>query len=135
MMEIENILSEKGINPTPVRKLVYKGLAEADYPLSLSDLEIMLDTVDKSTISRALAIFRQHNLIHSFSDGSSSTKYELCDCHHADNSHDFHVHFRCEICGETICLTELKVPIVQLPEGYRIHEINYVISGVCSNCS
>lgn len=135
MKKIESFLTDKGITPTPVRILVYKSLSESEAPVSLSDLETKLGSVDKSTVSRTLSLFKDHGLLHGFNDGSGSMKYELCDSRKEGEDSDRHVHFRCEICGETICLTDLKVPTVQLPEGYRIHEINYVISGVCSNCS
>ena len=135
MKEVEIILSEKGITPTPVRKLVYKCLADARGPLSLSDLEIKLDTVDKSTISRTLSTFKEHQLLHSFNDGSGSVKYELCISDDSGRHDDLHVHFRCKKCGKTICLQEVGVPTVKLPEGYLSHEVNYVVTGICSDCS
>lgn len=135
MKEIEAILQSKGVMPTPVRKLVYKSLKEAGAPRSLSDLESLLDTVDKSTISRTLATFKEHHLIHSFSDGSNSVKYELCSSSHSMNHDDFHVHFRCEKCGETICLPQVSIPEVELPQGFDVKEVNYVITGTCSKCS
>lgn len=134
MKEIEEILKSKGITPTPVRMLVYGGLSNSPSPQSLADLEYALESVDKSTISRTLALFREHHLLHSFNDGSGSVKYELCSC--SDNeSHDgFHVHFRCENCGETTCFKTISIPPVSLPDGYVAHESNYVIKGICRKC-
>lgn len=134
MIQIESILKDKGISPTPVRKLVYKSLLEAEHPVSLSDLEVLLDSVDKSSISRTLSLFRDNHMVHSFSDGSGSMKYEVCHSPEHQEGSDMHVHFHCEKCGATICFNELRIPQVVLPEGFTVHETSYLISGVCDNC-
>lgn len=135
MKETEQLLKTKGVTPTPVRLLVYHELKGATRPLSLSDIETVLESVDKSTISRTLSTFREHHLIHSFTDGSGSLKYEICNSTDTQSDNDKHVHFRCEKCGQTICLTTISVPIVTLPEGFSLHEINYVVSGTCDRCN
>lgn len=134
MQQIAEILEKKGINPTPIRMLVYKCLKDSQNPLSLTDIETRLDTVDKSSVSRALNIFKEHNVLHSFNDGSGSVKYEICHNENFDDHADRHVHFRCIACGTTICLTSSKVPEVELPAGYEVIDINYVISGICPEC-
>ena len=60
----ETLLRERGIRPTAVRLLVVRILAEADAPLSLAEIEAMLDTAPKSTIFRALTLFQTHRLVH-----------------------------------------------------------------------
>lgn len=135
--EIIERLESAGIAPTPVRVLVYKALLDSINPLSLSDIENILITVDKSTVSRTLSTFKARNILHSFTDGSGSLKYELChDLHNDGHSHeDLHVHFRCTKCGKTICLPSVKVPQVEIPEGFIVNEVNYILSGLCSKCS
>ncbi|MCH5235901.1 MAG: transcriptional repressor [Muribaculaceae bacterium] len=133
--EIEGILIKEGINPTPVRILVYKCLQEIEYPISLSEIEERLDSVDKSTISRTLTVFKNNHLVHSFNDGSGSVKYEICHSHDHEHLDDTHVHFRCEKCGSTICLTSVKIPKVELPTGFESKEISYIITGICSSCN
>ena len=134
MTEIGIFLKSKGITPTPVRMLVYRSLRDSSSPRSLSDLETELESVDKSTISRTLSLFRDHHLLHSFNDGSGSVKYELCLAHDHESDDDTHVHFRCEKCGETYCFPTISVPYINLPEGYKAHEYNYVITGICKEC-
>lgn len=133
--EIERRLREASVSPTPIRIMVYRILSDSSVPLSLSDMEIALESVDKSTISRTLTTFKNHHLVHSFNDGSGSVKFELCRSLQEENDEDAHVHFRCEKCGITKCMTEVSIPPVVLPEGYEMHEVNYIITGVCSNCS
>ena len=131
----ERILNEAGISATPVRILVLKCLDNSSGPLSLNDIEIRLDSVDKSSISRALNLFKENHLVHSFTDGSGSTKFEVCRSRSEESDADRHVHFRCEKCGVTLCLTDVAAPTVELPEGFEMHEVNYVITGVCADCS
>ena len=133
-LKITEILEREGVPPTPVRILVYKCLLESLKPLSLSEIEAVLDTVDKSSVSRTLSAFRKAHLIHSINDGSGSVKYEIC---HSPNhfGDDMHVHFRCEKCGTTICMNSVKIPNVELPEGFVPHGFNYIISGICDNCN
>lgn len=134
MEGIREYLKSRGVAATPVRVLVYNQLLLSEVPMSLSDLETLLDSVDKSTIFRTLSTFRDHHLIHYINDGSGSVKYEICHSEDHNNYDDFHVHFRCEKCGETQCLQQVKVPEVKLPSGYQPHEVNYVITGLCPNC-
>ena len=134
MKEIEDFLKSKGITPTPVRMLVYRCLLDSEVPMSLSDLEIELESVDKSTISRTLSLLKENHLLHSFNDGSGSVKYEICRSGDHGHKDDTHVHFRCNSCGRTICLTSVKIPEVTLPEGFLVLDTNYIITGVCNEC-
>lgn len=124
-----------GISPTPVRLMIFQELDASQSPLSLNELELRLDSVDKSSISRTLNLFRKHHLVHSFNDGSGSVKYEICHRGDSDAHDDLHVHFRCEICGKTLCLQDIKVPGVVLPKGFVTKEINYIIVGQCPDCN
>lgn len=133
MKEIAQLLESAGIAPTPIRILVYRCLDTCDSPLSLSEIETILDSVDKSTISRTLSIFKENHLVHSFSDGSSAMKYELCRTLH-NYEEDMHVHFRCEKCEKTYCLNSVRIPEVDIPEGFTAHSSTFVITGICNNC-
>lgn len=54
--QCEDRLLDRGLRPTPARILTLRKLSELEYPVSLLELETMLDTLDKSTISRSLAV-------------------------------------------------------------------------------
>ncbi len=130
----EQKLEHAGVRPTAMRLLIYKVLGKSGYPLSSLDLETELETVDRSTISRTLAIFLEHDLIHAIDDGSGSVKYEVCRSHHHHSVDDLHVHFHCTVCGKTFCLPD-PVPHIKLPDGFITENINYVITGKCKNCA
>ena len=132
--EIESILKLKGISPTPIRILVLYCLKDAECPLSLSDLEQRLQTIDKSSISRALNLFREKHVVHFFNDNSGSTKYELCKSTSHTTCNDSHLHFHCRICGETLCLMDISLPLIELPEGFERENENFIISGICNKC-
>lgn len=124
----------KGIRPTAVRLLVARVLAEATTPLSLSDIEGTLDTAPKSTIFRALNLFLEHHLVHGFEDGSGSFKYELRDNDGLSGASGMHVHFFCERCNRTYCFKDKQIPSIELPDGFSMNSVNYMIKGICDKC-
>lgn len=128
-------LEKKGVKPTAVRILVFKAMAEAERPVSLLDLETMLETVDKSTIFRTLNAFLAHHVIHDIEDGSGSLKYEVCTNEEACSIDDMHTHFYCEVCHRTFCFRGIHIPVVSLPEGFEMQSINYMVKGICRECS
>ncbi|MGI6218982.1 MAG: Fur family transcriptional regulator [Bacteroidaceae bacterium] len=129
-----NRLCQKGVKPTSTRILVLRELMKASSPVSLQDIESALDTVDRSTIFRALVLFREHDLVHDIEDGSGSVKYELCESPSHCSVDDMHPHFYCEYCHQTFCLDCEHVPLVALPEGFLLRGVNYVLKGICSGC-
>lgn len=135
--DIENILGQKEIKPTSNRILVMRELGKATRPISLADLEQLLDyTLDKASIFRVLDLFAEKGVVHVIEDGSWSQKYEMCHSggiHHTIS--DQHVHFYCKQCKETHCIETVKVPMVDLPEGFCLHAVNYMIKGICPKCN
>lgn len=129
------LLAAHGIRPTVNRMLTARALASAGRPMSLSELETMLLTVDKSGISRALSLFREHRLVHVV-ESSEGVRYELCMSHDADGEDDdVHVHFFCERCHRTFCVDDVPVPPVPLPAGYRQMSVSYIARGFCPECA
>ena len=108
------LLARREIQPTAIRLMVLKAMQEAERSVSLSDLEDMLDTVDKSTIFRTLTLFLSHHLIHSIDDGTGSFKYAVCSSSCSCEVGDLHTHFHCTECNRTFCFTNIPTPIVKL---------------------
>lgn len=134
MKEAAKILSTAGISATPNRLIVVDALMRAPGPLSLADLETMLPTMERSGIFRVLNLLADKHVTHSVSDSTRSVKYELCPSFgHSHSIHDGHVHFHCHACGRTIC-TDVALPAVELPEGFRAENANYIIEGICPFC-
>jgi Fur family ferric uptake transcriptional regulator len=135
MNEYVERLKARGIKPTAIRLLVLKAMVEHPQAFSLMDLEQKLDTVDKSTLFRTISLFHEKLLIHSIDDGSGSVKYSVCNSDCTCSLSDLHVHFYCTRCEKTFCLEHLAVPQVQLPAGFLLKSVNFVLKGLCRHCS
>ncbi len=136
-MDKENhseILKHHGIRPTAIRILVYRAMAKIQNTFSMTDLETVLETVDRSSIFRTLTLFSQRHLVHEIEDGSGSKKYCLCHNDHICNVDELHCHFYCEVCHKTFCLDYTHIPIVPYPVGFELRGIDYLLRGVCADC-
>ena len=132
---MEHLLEEHGVKATPNRLLVARALTSAGRPLSLMELEAQLETIDKSAIFRTLGAFKDAHLVHVLEDSGEGVRYELCHSHHHDHDDDIHVHFYCTKCHRTFCLEDTPVPPVQVPEGYEVESVSYLLKGVCPECA
>lgn len=128
-------LEHRGIKPTATRLLILREMFRGGETVSMPQLEKLLPTIDKSTISRTLSLFLLNRLIHAIDDGSGSLKYNVCDDDCDCTVEDEHTHFYCERCHRTFCLNQIHVPIVPLPAGFVLNSINYVLKGICPECS
>ena len=131
------LLEQHGIKPTSNRIVVVKALAAEEHPSSMTELEEAILTIDKSGISRSLALFREHHLVHAIEDGNGNVKYELCMSHRDDNNDDddMHVHFYCECCHQTFCFYDTPIPHILLPQGFVRKTTNYMVKGLCPSCA
>ncbi|MBD0777297.1 transcriptional repressor [Maribacter sp. ANRC-HE7] len=136
MEKIVQLLESKGIRPTAIRLIAYKRLAELDVAISLGNLEKDFMVSERSTLFRTMKTFVDKGVVHQIEDGTGVIKYALCEenCE-CEVGNDLHLHFHCNNCNETVCLTEHKIPHIHLPEGYKTEDINMVVKGVCDKCS
>ena len=131
---MEEILSEHGVKATANRLVIARALADAHRPLTMTELEDLLETIDKSNIFRALQLFRDARLVHVLEDTGGGVRYEFCHSHHHDRDDDLHVHFYCEKCHRTFCLEDIPVPGVAVPEGYSVESSSMLLRGICPEC-
>ena len=129
------LLESPGVKPTANRIVIARALAAAGRPMSMTELETELETIDKSNVFRTLQAFREAHLVHVLDDSGDGVRYELCHSHHEDEDDDLHVHFYCEKCRRTYCLEDIPVPSVAVPDGYDVHSVSYLIKGICPSCS
>lgn len=134
-MNLEEKLIHNNIRPTAVRLLILREIEKAGHPLSALEIEMALETVDRSTITRTLSLLADADIIHPIHDTTSAVKYELCPSGDHHTIADNHVHFHCRKCGRTYCLPSEPLPPVTLPEKYRAEHAEYVISGLCPYCT
>ena len=128
------LLEQHGIKPTANRIVVVRELAKAIHPMTLTELEYKILTIDKSNVFRALTLFKEHHLVHAIEGMSEGIRYELCHSHDHEHDEDLHPHFYCERCQQTFCLDYSEVPEIQLPEGFEQTSANLMIKGICPDC-
>lgn len=132
----ESILLEAGIRITAVRLLVLKTVTEQMHggAFSLQDVMEKMVTADNSSVFRTLTLLAEKRLLHTIDDGSGMQKYCLCTCPGHDHRHG-HVHFTCTSCQKTICLTDMPIPHIALPEGFEARDMEFIVKGLCPKCS
>ena len=136
MEKIVQLLESKGIRPTAMRLMTYRRLAELEVAISLGDLEKEFKVSERSTLFRTMKTFEAKGVVHQIEDGTGVIKYALCEenCE-CEVGNDLHLHFHCNNCNETVCLTDHKIPHISLPDGYITEDINLVVKGICEKCS
>lgn len=136
MQTIDHLLESKNIQVTAMRMLIYKILAEKQIAVSLSDIENAFVKADRTTLYRTIKTFEEKGVVHQIDDGTGITKYALCEesCN-CELETDLHLHFHCNQCNETICLTQHKIPPIKVPEGFVSENVNLVVQGICDKCS
>ncbi|WP_375584604.1 Fur family transcriptional regulator [Cyclobacterium xiamenense] len=136
-LKTAEILKESNLRVTSCRRDVLETFLGRQVALSHSDLEEALkENFDRVTIYRTLKTFLENDLIHKVLDDTGAAKYALCNHRPEVPHHDHeHVHFKCEVCGNTNCLEEIALPKLRLPRGYKPREMSLLIQGICKNCS
>lgn len=133
---IADMLKSCKLSVTDTRVKILELFIESNGALEHSSFEKLAGhSFDRVTVYRTLQTFLDKGLIHSIPTTDTSIRYALCKSDCSEHNHqDHHIHFRCEACGNTICLDETSVPAIQLPQGYAAKNIDVVVSGVCKAC-
>jgi Fur family ferric uptake transcriptional regulator len=125
------------LRSTSSRSEILRLFEKNNHALSYSDIEREVSfAFDRVTVYRTLKTFLDKGVIHKVLDDGGSLKYALCNdrCGVEEHHHD-HVHFKCIRCAETHCLEEVVIPLIKLPKGYALNEINLLIQGICPRCN
>ena len=129
-------LLRHGLRQTPVRRAVLAALAGKGYALTGAEIEQEIGTAtDRITLYRTLKSFEQQGLIHRVIDDTDVLRYAACSIECSAGAHfDNHVHFKCSTCQHTYCLSQVAIPVVQLPGGFQAERRDFLLSGVCQLC-
>ena len=135
MKEVDKILEQKAVRITPMRQLLLEYFLRNQQTFGLQELEKAFPKSDRITMYRTLKTFEENGIIHSIDNGTNEVKYALCKEHCTPAHHiDQHPHFHCSECNQIVCLENVFIPSIELPEGYAANEINMTIKGTCKNC-
>lgn len=134
--KITAILHEKNLRNTPTRRRILELFFQSSYALSPGDIDSMTNhEFDRVTVYRTLKTFVDEGVIHEVIDDESKVKYNLCsDGCTVKAHHDNHLHFKCEKCDHTFCLTGTTIPEIALPAAYEPHSVKVLITGLCEKC-
>ena len=119
---------------TVARTEILNLLNQSEVALSHSEIQSLLGGLcDRVTIYRVLERLIQEQLIHKVANLDGGLKYANCHGCRSTHSHN-HVHFSCEKCKSVTCLEDIR-PSFKLPEEYKVSGVNFLVSGLCPDCS
>ena len=133
---VADLLKRNSLSVTDSRKKILQLFLEQPGALAHGDIEKKAgEKFDRVTVYRTLQAFVDKGIIHTIPTADNSIRYALCkdDCsegHHQDH----HIHFVCDVCGNTYCLDDVVTPDIKLPKGYSAGHVEVVVEGVCKNC-
>lgn len=136
LLSISEVLRKNQLSITEGRRKILELFLQSDGALEHADIEKSTGaSLDRVTVYRTLQSFVEKGIIHHIPTTDNSIKYALCkDNCEQGHHHDNHVHFLCSSCLKTICLDDVTVPYVKLPEGFTPERAEMVVNGVCDDC-
>lgn len=136
VFQVDDILKSNHLSVTGSRKKILELFLSSNGALAHGDIEKRTgEKFDRVTVYRTLQTFLEKGIIHTIPTADNVVRYALCketcsEGHH----HDDHVHFVCSVCNTTICLDDVLIPAVRLPEGFVSEEQQMIVRGVCKDC-
>jgi len=133
----EDLLVRSGLKRTGARLQVLDVLSHRDSATSQPYLENVIGKdIDRVTLYRILKTFEEKGIIHRVLDKQGTANYAICSnsctAHH---HHDEHVHFNCNNCLRVYCLDNVKIPTLKIEQGFKIEDMNLIVSGICKECN
>ena len=109
-------------------------LKQSGAALSHSELQTLLNGLcDRVTIYRVLERLIDEELVHKVISIDGVVKFASCHFCSTEHKHN-HIHFSCEKCKTVTCISDVE-PTYKLPIEYKVKETNFIISGLCPQCS
>lgn len=133
--KVEEMLRGSTLRRTRGRVAVLKVLSKAKKPLTREQIAGRLGkgTLDKVTIYRTLERFVEAGLVHRAYLHKRASYYELA---HNCTESQCHPHFTCMDCGDTHCLTEVRLPMARnLHTGFVVDRQRVQLEGLCPKCN
>jgi len=147
---MEELLRSRRLRVTPARKALLSLLAQSTHAITHAQIEEQLGKdFDRVTLYRTLHTFEEQHLVHKILHDAGGWAYAICkNCEHEhEDSHEHahphtpqphhhhHAHFKCERCALTFCLEETAIPPLPMPAGYKAHNWQLLVTGVCQRCN
>ena len=125
-----------GLREKDLRAAILGTLLEAGRPVSHNELmaDARLGDADRVTVYRNLTILKDADLVHTVQGTDGVWRF----CAHDTNIKGCpggHAHLYCTECKRMICLKDQRIPVVEVPEGFRVEGKQLVVYGICSDCA
>lgn len=135
-IKVKNIIKNRSLVITKNRINVLKVFIKSGKPLSLKEIRLSINNIDRVTLFRILSVFEENKIIHTINLDNVKKLYALCnqECEsQAIHTHN-HIHFYCEDCNDVFCLPINKFPKLSVP-NYIFNNLSISAYGKCSNCN
>jgi len=136
MPKAEKILEKFNLKKTNFRLELVELFQSSSSSLTADEIRQKINsTNDKVTIYRALSAFEKKCLIHRVPDKNNLIRYALCqkECSKIHHKHN-HAHFICNVCAQTFCIENIKLPQVNITSGFKIDKTKLTLEGSCPSC-
>lgn len=131
----EEMIRRRGERVTPGRIQILAMLLAEQRAVTHHEIEEGLrdkHRLDRVTLYRVLEWLNEKCFVHKVVSDDRIWRFRA-------NTHLYphqHAHFECTRCTRVICLDETKVEYDRpLPAGYRSHEIELKVKGLCAECA
>ena len=132
-MEPIELLNHHNLKRTSCREGIIEIIMSANNALSENEIRERLEgNYDRTTFYRSFKTLEKHKIIHKIVVDNQLVKYAL------DNSitnKKEHAHFYCNKCEQVRCMEIITMPEFELPSGYNVTETEFIIKGLCDQCS
>lgn len=136
VLEVAQILKEKGVRVTQNRVELLNVLNDAGHPLNQKEIEERLSvTPDRVTLYRNLRFFVDNKIIHKIEVNGSLTSYSFNRIHFDEAHSAEHLHFYCSICHKVICMPQHGIKKYDLPKGFSQQSTKLIVNGICNICN
>jgi Fur family ferric uptake transcriptional regulator len=130
----ETQIRATGARVTRQRVLVLDFLLAQSKSLTHHEIQAHLAhaELDSVTLYRVLEWLTENELIHRIAGADQVWRFSGGAGHRAHE----HAHFQCSNCEQVTCFTDVSLPRkIKLPDGFTAQEIDFLIKGLCPNCS
>lgn len=119
---------------TTAKTEILKLINNSQSALSHSEIQTLLNGLcDRVTIYRVLDRLTEEGLIHKVVNVDGTVRYAECHACSSTEHHHNHIHFSCEQCDSVTCMDNVE-PSFSLPKNYKVHAVNFTVSGICPQC-
>ena len=136
MDPIQQRLKDAGLRATRHRIAVLEALEALGRPVSHPEIlrEIAHTRIDRVTLYRTLTSLSEVRLVHQVQGTDGVWRF----CFHGTAESGCpggHAHFLCEKCGMMVCLMGIRMPHIEVPDRYRVHHKQMLVTGLCPACA